>query len=71
MLCPQGASPELVAKLNERLRKAVSDPAFQARLDLLGVRAESATPDTTKKFVASEIKRWGEVIDRAGVEKIN
>jgi len=66
-----GVTDVVVAKLNESLRKAVSDPAFQGRLDLLGVRAESSTPDATKAFVASEIKRWDEVIDRAGVEKIN
>ncbi len=68
---PAGAPPEVVAKLNESLRKAVSDPAFQGRLELLGIRAEFSTPDATQAFVASEIKRWSEVIDRAGVEKVN
>jgi tripartite-type tricarboxylate transporter receptor subunit TctC len=48
---PAGAPPEVVAKLNESLRKAVSDPAFRGRLELLGVRAESSTPDAMKTFV--------------------
>jgi tripartite-type tricarboxylate transporter receptor subunit TctC len=60
-----------VAELHEGLRWAVNDPQIQGRLDQLGVRAEFSTPNAMKDFVRAEIKRWSEVIDPAGAEKIN
>jgi tripartite-type tricarboxylate transporter receptor subunit TctC len=67
---PAGTPPAIVARLNELLVKAIANPAFAAKLDLLGVRAEASTPDGMKSFVASEIRRWSEVVDRAGLEKL-
>jgi tripartite-type tricarboxylate transporter receptor subunit TctC len=67
---PAGTSPEIVARLNASLQKAIGDPAFQARLDVLGVRAGSTTPEQMKIFVSSEIRRWNEVIDNAGLQRI-
>jgi tripartite-type tricarboxylate transporter receptor subunit TctC len=68
---PAGAPAEVVSRIHESLRKAIDDPAFQGRLELLGVRAESSTPDATKGFVASEIQRWSEVIARAAIQRID
>lgn len=67
---PAGTPPAIVARLNDLLEKAIADPAFQARLDLLGVHAEASTPDGMKTFVASEIRRWTEVVDKAGLERL-
>jgi tripartite-type tricarboxylate transporter receptor subunit TctC len=67
---PAGTPPAILARLNEVLAKAVADPAFAARLDLLGIRAESSTPDGMKAFVAAEIGRWNDVVEKAGLEKL-
>ena len=68
---PAGAPSEIVSRLHEAVGKVVNDPEFQKRLDLLGVRAGSSTPEAMKAFVASEVKRWNEVIADAGLEKID
>jgi tripartite-type tricarboxylate transporter receptor subunit TctC len=40
----------------------------QKRLQDLGVRAQASTPEQLKTLLASEIKRWGEVIRAAKIE---
>jgi tripartite-type tricarboxylate transporter receptor subunit TctC len=67
---PANTPPDIVARLHDGLEKAIANPAFQAKLDLLGVRAEASSPERMKTFVAAEIRRWTEVVDKAGLEKL-
>lgn len=67
---PAGTPPDIVTRLNEGIAKAVADPNFQKKLDLLGVMAGPTSPDGMKTFVASEIKRWNEVIEKAALTRV-
>jgi tripartite-type tricarboxylate transporter receptor subunit TctC len=69
LAAPAGTPPDIVAKLNDAVAKAAADPAFQAKLTLLGIQAEASTSANMAAFVASESKRWNDVIDRAGIER--
>jgi tripartite-type tricarboxylate transporter receptor subunit TctC len=69
LAAPAGIPSDILSKLNAAVGKATADPAFQAKLALLGIAAESSTPRAMQAFVTSESKRWNEVIDRAGVER--
>jgi tripartite-type tricarboxylate transporter receptor subunit TctC len=60
---------DIVEKLSSAIRDGLSDPAV---VDLL--TREGATPlvpppspDEVKAFIASEITRWGAVIEKAGL----
>jgi tripartite-type tricarboxylate transporter receptor subunit TctC len=62
LFAPKGTSKDIVAKLNDALSKALSDPATRKRLlDLGGVIPEGRerTAEHLAEFVVSEVERWG------------
>lgn len=70
LFAPKGTPKEIVAKLNDALSKALSDPATRKRLeDLGGVIPEGRerTPEHLAQFVGSEVDRWGKTLKTAGV----
>ncbi|KAB0264346.1 tripartite tricarboxylate transporter substrate-binding protein [Microvirga brassicacearum] len=69
VFAPKGTPPEIVAKLNEALVKALSDENTKKRLlDLGGVIPSTAeqTPASLQKLVESEVARWTPVLKAAG-----
>ncbi len=70
MYAPKGTPADVTAKLNAALKAALKDPEFVKKQEALGAvvvtdkRTEGAEH---KKFVASEIAKWGPVIQAAGV----
>lgn len=71
LAAPARTPPDIVAKLNAAVGKAVADPAFQSKLALLGIQAEASTPEGTASFVGAEIHRWNGVIDKAGIQRVD
>ncbi len=69
MYAPKGTPKAVVDKINAALRAALKDPEFQKREEALGaviVTDGRLAGDEHKKFVASEIAKWGPVIKAAG-----
>ena len=70
LYAPKGTAPDVVAKINAALKQALKDPEFIKKQQGLGAvvvtdkRMEAAEH---KKFVASEIAKWGPIIQAAGV----
>ena len=70
LFAPKGTPKDVVAKLNDALNKALSDAATRKRLeDLGGIIPEGNDRSSAwlGQFVASEVKRWGDVIKAGGV----
>ena len=70
LYAPKGTPADVVQKINEALKASLKDPEFIKRQETLG--AVVATDDRTspaghKKFVESEIAKWGKVIKAAGI----
>lgn len=65
---PAGTPAEVVAALNRAVREAVAAPAVQERLGRAGMRLAAGSPAELQALLASEIRRWGEVIRRAKIE---
>ena len=69
LYAPKGTPKAVVDKLNTALRAALKDPDFVKREEALGAvvvsDARVAGPEH-KKFVESEINRWGPIIKAAG-----
>ena len=57
------------AKLNAAVNGALAQPAFQEKMRAMGVEMHGGTPAEYAAFLASETKRLGEAIQRAGVPK--
>ena len=69
LYAPKGTPKAVVDKLNTALRAALKDPEFIKREEALGavvVTDGRLSPLEHKKFVESEIQKWGPVIKAAG-----
>ena len=65
-----GGTPEpLVQYLNAQMRKALAQPDLVRRLQELGGEPQSSTPDEMNRFVASEWRKWRQVIDSRKIER--
>jgi tripartite-type tricarboxylate transporter receptor subunit TctC len=67
LAAPAGTPPAVIARLNQAALEAIMSPDVQARLTSLGVRPQGSTPEQLQSLLASEIKRWGEVIRAAKI----
>lgn len=70
LYAPKGTPAEVTAKINAALKVALKDPEFVKKQEALGavvVSDKRIEPAEHKKFVASEIAKWGPVIKAAGV----
>jgi tripartite-type tricarboxylate transporter receptor subunit TctC len=66
---PAGTSDAIVTKLHDAIAQALDKPSVQSRLRELTVTPRASTPAQAQALLASEIKRWGEVIERAGIPR--
>ena len=65
IFAPKGTPPDIVAKLNGALLKALADEATRKRLLDLGAdlsNKAAMTPDGLRKLVESEVARWNKVL---------
>jgi tripartite-type tricarboxylate transporter receptor subunit TctC len=69
LFAPKGTPPQIVAKLNDALTKALDDPATKKRLlDLGGVLPtdNERTSAWLGEFVAKEVARWTPILQKGG-----
>lgn len=68
LLMPKGSPPAAIARINEAAKLALSDPQLQKLLLDRGSKAVGGSPDDLKAFMASEHKRWGDIVRAAGAK---
>jgi tripartite-type tricarboxylate transporter receptor subunit TctC len=68
IIAPAGTPKEIVDRLSAEAKKALADPALQAKLVDQGIVAVGSTPEEYRVFVAEEITRWRKVITDAGIK---
>jgi tripartite-type tricarboxylate transporter receptor subunit TctC len=69
LYAPKGTSASVLNKLNMALRSALKDPELIKRQEALGlsiVADNRLDPAGHRKFVESEVQRWGKVIGESG-----
>jgi tripartite-type tricarboxylate transporter receptor subunit TctC len=69
LAAPARTPPEVIALLNREVLKALAAPEVRKQLASLSVDARGSTPEQLKALLASEIKRWSDVIQRANVPR--
>jgi len=70
LYAPKGTPPAVTKKINDALKAALKDPEFIKKQEGLGavvVTDKRVEPAEHKKFVESEVARFGPVIKAAGV----
>lgn len=66
---PAGTPRDIIAKLNADLRSVIEDPQLKDQVAKAGMLSlEAGSIEQLQAFVASETKRWSEVVRKAGIE---
>jgi tripartite-type tricarboxylate transporter receptor subunit TctC len=68
LAAPAGTPVDVIERLNIAVREAVASTAVHDRLGPLGMRLGASTPAELDRLLASEVRRWGEVIRSAKIE---
>jgi tripartite-type tricarboxylate transporter receptor subunit TctC len=68
MVAPAGTPAAVVATLNRIAVEAMRDPTVKEKLASQGTTLVGDTPEHFGAFIGSEIKRWADVIQAAGVQ---
>ena len=69
LAAPAKTPRPVIDRLQREIAATVADPAVQQKLKALNVEPRSSTPEQTAALLVSDIKRWSEVIERAGIPK--
>lgn len=69
LAAPAQTPQPIIDRLNKEINAAVARPEVKARLLELGIVAQGGTPESTKKLLASDIAKWGVVIEKAKIDK--
>jgi tripartite-type tricarboxylate transporter receptor subunit TctC len=62
MLAPARTPPEIIARMNAAMIRALQEPAVAQSLSEQGVVYRLSTPDAFGGFLAAEIARWAKII---------
>lgn len=69
LFAPAGTPPEIVKTLNGALRDILADADVKRRLIELGIEARASTPQEISDRLKSDIDKWRQVIEKAGIQK--
>lgn len=64
---PAGTPAPIVAKLNEEITKAMSQPDMVRQVEELGYSIMLSRPDEFGRFIEAEIEKWRRVVRSAGL----
>ncbi|HRA63378.1 MAG TPA: tripartite tricarboxylate transporter substrate binding protein [Burkholderiaceae bacterium] len=67
LAAPAGTPAAVVNRLNKDIVAAVNAPDVKAKLHALNVEAQSSSPEQAASLLASETRRWGDIITRAKI----
>jgi tripartite-type tricarboxylate transporter receptor subunit TctC len=66
---PVGTPKEIITTLNTALREILSDAEVKKRYLALGIEAAPSSPEQLKAHLVADIKKWSDVIAKAGIPK--
>ena len=69
LTAPGQLAPDVLAILNREVNAALADPEVQTKTERMGIISAGSTPDAMRERMAQEVKRWAEVIEKAGIER--
>jgi tripartite-type tricarboxylate transporter receptor subunit TctC len=65
---PAGTPQDIIDKLNAATNAALGDQKLQQQLAAFGAVPMTGSPDEFRKFIASEIEKWGKVVKFANMK---
>src|SRR5262245_3029499 len=67
---PTGTPAEIVNLLNRAIREILDIAEVKTRYAEFGIEAKASSPEELKARLQSEIKKWSDLIERAGIAKL-
>ncbi len=71
VVAPKGTPPDVVAKLNADIQKALQAPDVRTGLETLGAVPATGSPEEFKQLIDRETAKWQQIIETAGIEKLD
>ena len=65
---PKGLPPAVALRMQEALRRGLSQPEHAARLQAMGAIRTVTPPEEYARFVQAEYERWGRLVREAGIK---
>jgi tripartite-type tricarboxylate transporter receptor subunit TctC len=64
IVVPAATPASIVAALNRDINKVLIDPAYRKEMESRAIYLDGGTPEQLRDWLASERKKWGELIRR-------
>ena len=68
LFAPAKTPQAIVEKVYRDTKDGLADPAMRAKMDALAAEPGGWAPDELGKFLQSELKKWGDLIQEAGIK---
>ena len=68
VMAPNGTPEIIIAKLNKQINAIFAEPQFRKRVTDMGVTLMGGAPADVTSYIATEKKKWSEVVQAAGVK---
>ena len=68
IVAPSKTPPDIVARLNAEINKAIAHPPVQARLADISVVTDAMSPQEFGAYLRSEIEKWSAVVKAGGLK---
>ncbi len=66
---PKGTPQEAIDAMNKAMHEVLATPELKAQFEKVGVEAHASTPAELTERLASDIKKWNDVVDKAGIAR--
>lgn len=68
LYAPAGTPSAILDQLNQMARQSMTEPAFKKTLDEQATTAGTMDVAQTRSYVSSEIRKWADIVKKAGIE---
>ncbi len=68
VLAPAKTPPEIVARMNDEINKALKSPEVASKLAAQGIAVNVGTPAAAQAFIEGQIDTWGKVVKANGIK---
>jgi tripartite-type tricarboxylate transporter receptor subunit TctC len=69
VFAPKGTPKDAIAAVNKAIGEIVAMPDVKQKFSDLGIEAKASSPDELMALFKADVKKWDEVIAKAGIEK--
>ena len=66
---PKGTPQEVIDTMGKAMREVLASPELKAQYEKVGVEARGSTPAELTARLTGDIKKWNDVIDKAGIAR--